>query len=442
MPTITISPPNPKQKEFFRANTRHTAYGGARGGGKSWAMRTKLVLLALKYPGLQELLLRRTFKELRGNHVIPLLKMLSGAAQYNSTEHEFNFPNGSRLKLGFCNAEEDVYQYQGQEFDVIGLEEATHFTESQMMFLTTCNRPTMDGFSPRMYYTCNPGNVGHAWVKRLFVDRDYRGEERFSDYTFIRASVFDNKVLMERDPGYVRTLMNMPEDLRRMHLCGDWDVAEGQYFREFRRDKHAVKPFFIPHYWRRFRSMDWGYNDPCCVLWHAADEDGHVFTYRELYVREKLASEVARECAELSAGEDIEYTAASPDAWQKRGLTGDIGGESIAEVFANAGMPLIKADSSRVVGWMRVREYMASAPDGTPWWQCFDTCRNLIRTLPLMIHDGHNCEDIADGMEDHACEALRYALMSRPQRSVLPAEPDDFPDYERQTEEFLEWGRE
>ena len=132
--------PNPKQAEFFRSTARHTAYGGARGGGKSWAMRRKLVLLALNYPGLNVLIMRRTLPELRENHVIPLLKELKGAAKYNAAERVFKFPNGSRLRLGYCDSASDVYQYQGQEYEVIGLEEATHFTEEQMQFLTTCNR--------------------------------------------------------------------------------------------------------------------------------------------------------------------------------------------------------------------------------------------------------------------------------------------------------------
>jgi hypothetical protein len=232
----------------------------------------------------------------------------------------------------------------------------------------------------------------------------------------------------------------MPEDMRRMHLYGDWDVTEGQYFREFRREKHVVRPFPIPSHWRRFRSMDWGYSDPCCVLWHAVDEEGRVYTYRELYARGMLASEAARLCAKLSLGEEIRYTAASPDAWQKRGMQGDIGGESIAEVFATAGMPLLKADASRVAGWMRAREYMADGRDGNPRWKCFDTCRNLIRTLPLMIHDEHYAEDIADGLEDHAPEALRYGLMTRPQKAILPEAAEYETDFEGQAKEFLGFG--
>ena len=152
--------PNPRQAEFFRSQARHTAYGGARGGGKSWAMRRKLVLLALHAPGLNLLLLRRTLPELRENHLVPLLAELGGVAVYNGTERVFRFPTGSRLRLGYCDKEADVYQYQGQEYDVIGLEEATHFTEEQMQFLTTCNRTVKPDFKPRMYYTCNPGGPG------------------------------------------------------------------------------------------------------------------------------------------------------------------------------------------------------------------------------------------------------------------------------------------
>ncbi|MBQ7113394.1 MAG: phage terminase large subunit [Clostridia bacterium] len=416
--------PNARQAEFFRATARHTAYGGARGGGKSWAMRRKLVLLCLATPNLNALLLRRTLPELRENHVVPLLKELHGVAEYNGTERTFRFPNGSRLRLGYCDGANDVYQYQGQEYDVIGMEEATHFTEEQMRFLTTCNRTVKADFRPRMYYTCNPGNVGHAWVKRLFIDRQYQSGERPEDYAFIPARVWDNKVLLAADPDYVRQLQALPEELRRAHLDGDWDVHAGQYFREFSREKHVAEPFSVPKWWRRFRSMDWGYNDPCCVLWHAVDGDGRVFTYRELYVRHTQASEVAKKIISLTGDEEIAYTVASPDMWQKRGAVlkaeGGFTGESIAELFARFGVALTPADNARVAGWQRVREYLAENEAGEPYWQVFPDCVNLIRTLPLLQFDSHNREDAADG-DDHAPEALRYALMSRPRKSEQAA---------------------
>ena len=415
--------PSERQREFFLSRARHTAYGGARGGGKSWAMRRKFILLALRYHGLNLLLLRRTLPELRENHLIPMQRELYGFAVYNSAERVFRFPNGSRIKLGYCDTLQDVYQYQGQEYAVIGLEEATHFTEEQMRFLTTCNRTTRKDFSPRMYYTCNPGNVGHAWVKRLFIDRLYAENENPNDYLFIPARIYDNKVLLEADPNYIRQLEALPEELRRAHLDGDWDVHAGQYFREFSRDRHVIEPFEIPSWWRRFRSMDWGYNDPCCVLWHAVDGENRVYTYRELYVRETRAGEVASMVLELSRGESISYTVASPDMWQKRGAVlsgaGGFEGETLAELFTSSGLSLTPADNSRVPGWNRVRDFLAVAPDGRPNWLCFSDCRNLIRQLPALQFDQHNREDAADG-DDHAPEALRYALMSRPHAGKQP----------------------
>lgn len=415
--------PSERQREFFLSRARHTAYGGARGGGKSWAMRRKFILLALRYHGLNLLLLRRTLPELRENHLIPMQRELYGFAVYNSAERVFRFPNGSRIKLGYCDTMQDVYQYQGQEYAVIGLEEATHFTEEQMRFLTTCNRTTRKDFSPRMYYTCNPGNVGHAWVKRLFIDRLYAENENPNDYLFIPARIYDNKVLLEADPNYIRQLEALPEELRRAHLDGDWDVHAGQYFREFSRDRHVIEPFEIPSWWRRFRSMDWGYNAPCCVLWHAVDGENRVYTYRELYVRETRAGEVASMVLELSRGESISYTVASPDMWQKRGAVlsgaGGFEGETLAELFTSSGLSLTPADNSRVPGWNRVRDFLAVAPDGRPNWLCFSDCRNLIRQLPALQFDQHNREDAADG-DDHAPEALRYALMSRPHAGKQP----------------------
>jgi phage terminase large subunit len=413
--------PNPRQREFFASKARHTAYGGARGGGKSWAMRRKLVLLALHYEGLQILLLRRTLPELTENHVRPLQTELSGFVNYNQTQRVFTFPNGSRIKLGYCDNEQDVFQYQGQEYDVIGLEEAAQFTESQMQFISTCNRSVRTDFTPRMYYTCNPGGVGHGWVKRLFIDRQYRASEQSGDYVFIPARVTDNPILM-RDASYKTTLENLPEPLRRAHLEGDWDVLAGQYFGEFSRERHVIEPFPIPKSWRKFRAMDWGYRDPCAVLWFATAPGGRVYAYREYYERNVLSSETAKRIRSLTGTEAIAYTAASPDAWQCRGMSasGDLAGMSIAEVFARGGVPLIRADNARVAGWQRIREYLADADDGQPRLLIFRNCEHLIRTLPMLTFDERFVEDVSDHCEDHAPEALRYGLMSRPACSAEP----------------------
>lgn len=406
--------PSERQIEFFKSTARHTAYGGARGGGKSWAMRRKFVLLALRYDGLRLLLLRRTLAEARNNHELQLAAELSGYVDYKVSTHEFVFPNGSRIVIGYCDAETDVYQYQGQEYDVIGFEEATQFTPFQMQYLSTSNRTTRKDFSPRLYYTCNPGGVGHDYIKRLFIDRNFTEDEDPNDYVFIPAKVYDNKALMEANPEYIKVLKALPDHLRRAYLDGDWDVVDGQYFEEFSRQKHVVEPFEIPQHWKKFRAMDWGYNDPTAVLWLAISPDKHVYVYRELYKNKMLATEAARKIRELSAFENISYTVASPDMWQHRGAKDVLGGENVAETFAKCGIPLIKADNARVVGWQRLRENLADTDDGTPTLQIFNTCTNLLRTLPALYYDEHDHEDVSDRCEDHAPEALRYAVMSRP----------------------------
>ncbi len=198
--------PNERQREFFLSTAAHTAYGGARGGGKSFAMRRKLVMLAMRHRDLRLLLLRRTLAELRENHLLPLQSELAGYAEYKKEERTFRFPNGSRLTLGYCDCDGDMLQYQGAEYDVIGFEEATHFKEEWLVFISTSLRTTKKDFKPRIYYTCNPGGVGHAYIKRVFIDRAFREGENPEDYCFIPARVYDNRVLMEADPAYVKRL--------------------------------------------------------------------------------------------------------------------------------------------------------------------------------------------------------------------------------------------
>lgn len=405
--------PQPKQAEFFLAKARHIAYGGSRGGGKSWAMRRKFVLMAIRYPGLKILLLRRTMPELRNNHIRPLQAELDGFARYKDSEKTFFFPNGSFIQLGYCDYEKDVYQYQGQEYDIIGFEEATHFTEFMKDFIVTSNRTTRTDIEPRVYYTSNPGGEGHSWFKRLFITKEYQNSEVPEDYVFIPAQIYDNKVLMDADPNYIKTLENLPDDLRRAFLEGDWDVFAGQYFGEWRVAKHVVEPFEIPEHWRRWRSIDWGYNDDAATYWYAADEDGRVYVYNEHYVNQTLATEMTDAIKEKTGKDKIRYTVAGHDMWQKRGNDYTTG-ESIAETFINAGVLVEKADIARVVGWTRVREYLKDAPDGKPYLQVFSNCTNLIKAMPLMVHDERKVEDVKDHPLDHGPDSLRYGLMSRP----------------------------
>jgi phage terminase large subunit len=433
--------PNPKQIEFFKSRARHTAYGGARGGGKSWAMRTKFVMLAARYSGLQILLLRRTLPELRENHIRPLMELLNGVAQYNEQRTEFIFPNGSRIKCGYCAAEKDVYQFQGQEYDVIGMEEATLFTEAQMEFISTCNRSTRDDFSPRMYYTCNPGGVGHNWVKRLFIDRKYRNSENPDDYAFIQASVFDNKVLMEANPQYVATLENLPDHLRRAHLYGDWDVLAGQFFSEFSRQTHVVDPFEIPDWWQKYRAIDYGLDCAACV-WAAFNELGDCYIYREYAEPNKVVSEAAREMVGLT-DEHIECTFAPADMWGRSRESG----ATQAELFAVNGFPLVEVRQGRIDGWLNLAEWMKVIEDGNgkrSRLRIFSTCTELIRCIPQLVHDDKKPSDVSTEPHEitHLPDALRYLMAGRPQAAEMPrAKDEDELDWEDQVDNFLDFGR-
>lgn len=441
---IVIPQPNPRQKEFFACTNRFVAYGGARGGGKSWAARIKAVLLAFNFPGIQILLLRRTLPELRENHVIPLLQLLQGAAFYREQNKEFVFPNKSRIKLGYCAREADVLQYQGQAYDVIILEEATQFTEFQFQAFTEISRSSglcRKPFPPRMYFTCNPGGVGHGWVKRLFISRQYRKEERAEDYAFIPAKVYDNPYLLSNSPDYVRNLENLPENRRRAMLLGDWDVFEGQYFTEFSRDVHVIRPFSLPKHWRRYRTMDYGLDMLACY-WIAMDEQGRGYVYRELYEPELVISQAAERILSMSA-EPVDATFAPPDMWNRRQDTG----QSVADLFGERGIWLTRASNDRAQGWMALHEWLQPGEDETGEkiapLRIFENCRNLIESIPALIHDSKNPNDCAKDPHEitHGPDAIRYFVAGRPAPAMIPVDRDeDYIDYDTGQQNFLHFG--
>lgn len=452
MKKIQFVRPYPKQEEFLRAQTRYVAYGGARGGGKSEIARMKAILLCLRYAGIQVLFMRRTYPELKENHLLPARMLLKDIAKYSGIDKAFQFPNGSRLKFGYCRNDSDLLQYQGQAYDVIFLEECTQFPENVFTTMTESNRTSpviRVPFKPRMYFTCNPGGVGHAWFKRLFIDRDYRERERAEDYTMIQATVYDNKYLLKHSPDYVRALENLPEDRRRAMLYGDWNVFEGQYFPEFRVGVHTCQPFRIPDGWPRYRVFDYGF-DMFAAYWVAMDESGTAYFYREVYEgQDKLdaygnpgegltIAQAARKLTQMTPeSEDIRCTFAPPDMWNRQRDTG----KSAADIFAEYGVPLYKVSNDRVQGWWDVKDWMKVRADGRPRIIVFDTCKNLIRTLPLCQHDEKDPNDVAKEPHEntHAPDAVRYFVAGQPLWAETPqgTEEDGIPmDYDEEVEEF------
>lgn len=439
---INLGRPNKKQDLFFKDTHKHVGFGGARGGGKSWAVRTKAALLAFKYPGIRILIIRQSYEEVVANHISPLMEILAGVCTYNKTEKTIYFPNGSKIICGYCKNDSDVERYQGQEYDVIFFDEATQLKEEWLKKIAASCRGT-NGYVKRCYYTCNPGGRSHGYVKRIFIDRKFEQNERPEDYSFIQSLVTDNVVLMEKDPDYVRFLDSLPRALREAWKNGRWDVFEGAYFEEFRVSPdpikceehnltieeaerehaftHVIKPFEIPRGWNIYHSYDWGYGKPFSCDWWAVDYDGCAYQILQLYGctgvpneglkwnNDEMFKEIHRVENEHRwlKGKKI-YGPADPSIWDgSKGI-------SAAETAEKYGVYFEPGINDRVPGWMQVRERLKFDENGKAMIYFFDTCKDSIRTIPLMMFDEHKIEDMDSDLEDHFCDSMRYFCMSRP----------------------------
>lgn len=299
MTELRIGAPNEKQRRFLLDRHRHIAYGGARGGGKSWAVRTKAKLLALRYAGIKLLIVRRTLRELQNNHIDPLRQELAGIAKYKAADKRFEFPNGSTITFGYCACDGDMGQYQGAEYDVVFLDEAGQLQKAWIDAINACVRGT-NGLPKRTYYTLNPGGPGHGYFKRLFIDRRFEAGEEPENYSFVQALVTDNRALMRQQPEYLKQLETLPPKLREAWLYGSWDVYEGQFFEDFRdvpehyEDRqwtHVIEPFAPDKGWTVCRSYDFGYGKPFSCAWWAVDYDGVIYRILELYGCTRMPNE-------------------------------------------------------------------------------------------------------------------------------------------------------
>ena len=415
---------NPKQKLFCQARSRYVAYGGARGGGKTHVSRVKAFGGALTYPGIRILIVRKEYPELEQTMILPMRKMIpQEIASYNGSMHMFFFVNGSSIKFGHYGPQDDV-EYQGQEYDWIFVDEATQFTESQFRTLGACLRGSTN-IPRRMYLTCNPGGVGHMWVKRLFIDREYRDGEQPEDYTFIPATVDDNPQLLKASPEYKQMLDLLPEDVRRAWRYGDWDALAGTFFPEFRKETHVVQDFRrIPGEWRLYRAFDYGLDMFAC-LWIAVDFEGRCYVYREVQQSGLIVSEAARLMQDLTPPyERIDVTIAPPDMWNRQKDSG----KSMAELFMENGVGILKASNNRVQGWMALKEALKpmKSDQDKPGFLVCESCKGLIRNLPAIQHDEKNPSDCATEPHEitHICDAARYFAVTRLLGAELPVKQD------------------
>lgn len=445
----------PKQTLAFTTEATEVLYGGAAGGMKSYLKRVSAIRWCSEVPGIQVYLFRRTLPDLRDNHLrgptslhVMLEPLIAGGkVKYRAVENEFEFDNGSVLHLCYCDSENDVEKYRGAEIHVLMIDELTHFSEYQYRFLRS--RVRIAGLKvpekyrhrlPRIENASNPGSIGHAWVKRTFISprpamQMWRvpPEEGGMLRQFIPSRLSDNPYLTRDDPSYADRLRGLGSDnLVRAMLDGDWDIVAGQAFERLRRDTHAIEPFEPPDDWMCFGSFDWGSTKPFSFgMWTVANGNmlpdgrlyrrGAIIRFNEVYGwngkanegLRKEASEVAEMLAARIGPRRLSYISADPSMWKVDG------GPSIAETMLRHGVILRKADHSRLVGYVQVRQRIAGDEEG-PMLLATKNCHDgFWRTMPDLIMDERHPEDVDTDQEDHCYDDVRYACMSRPWMAVV-----------------------
>ena len=414
---VIFRPNEGPQTDFLAASETDVLYGGAAGGGKSYAMLVDPLRFAHR-GAHRALILRRSMPELRelidkSRELYP--KAFPGC-KYKEVEKLWNFPSGAKIEFGFLERDADVYRYQGQAYSWIGFDEITHqATEFSWNYLASRLRTTDPEIIPYMRCTANPGGVGAHWVKKRYIDpsppnESFKGADGLSR-KFIPARLDDNPYLAN-DGRYEQMLKALPPTQRKQLLEGDWEVAEGAAFTEFDRHLHVIEPFDIPIHWERIKGIDYGYASESACIWGAVDRDDNtLIIYRELYRKGLLATDLAHLIAEMELNDPMSVPGVLDTAcWNRTGQTGP----TVGETLVKAGHKLRRADKNRIAGKIQIHEYLKVQQSGRPKIQIFNTCPNLIRELQSIPLDKSNPEDVDTHAPDHAYDALRYLIMARP----------------------------
>lgn len=410
---------------------KYILYGGAMAGGKSYWLRWMMVKMLILWaqsgvPNVTVALFCEDYPSLNDRHISKIkFEFPEALGNYNGSTHNFTLRKkwGGGI-LAFRNLDE-ASKYQSSEFAAIGVDELTKNTLETFLFLRT--RLRWPGIKhPKFISATNPGGRGSAWVKDLWINRKYDpNEEEADQFMYVPAKASDNPYISAE---YMKTLESMPEQMRKAFLDGDWDIFQGQYFTEWRRELHVISPRQPMRHHKKYVCIDYGYAAPSCALWFFVDEFGRAIIYRELYGTGMTYRELSKQISALTPmDEDIQFWVADPAIWATKGENDHqlSGADIMAQEYQliRKKIPImIKGDNRRVPGWNVLREYLKPTMQGdgtvTPKLLVCETCPNLIRTLPTLIYDDRNVEDLDSSGEDHAADALRYGLMSRPQSSA------------------------
>lgn len=379
----------------------------------------------LEYAGAEMYIFRETYDDLEANIIREWKeKVPKEVYSYNESKHMATLINGTVVKFRYIRNFADAEGYQGRSMDWIGVDELTKHEEKSIQVLLSCLR-SPKGFPPRFRGTCNPGGIGHVWVKERYIlptnygYTTYKDEITGSKIAFIPAKVYDNNVLMDNDPAYVKRLENLPESKRKAFLDGDWDIYEGQFFPEYKREIHVVEPFVIPEHWDRYTTKDYGL-DMLANYWIAVDTFGNGYVYKELYESNLIISEAARRIKEVNGNDTIKLKYAPPDLQGRRQDTG----KSAFDIFREHDETLIQSSNNRVNGWKAMKEWLkvheirdmqTGEPVLTSKLKIFSNCHNLIRCLPQIQTSETDPNDAAKEPHEitHALDAIRYFCVMR-----------------------------
>ena len=418
--SIVFKPNDGPQTDFLAAGEQDVLYGGAAGGGKSFAM----LVDPLRFMNRSEhraLLLRRSMPELREliDKSRELYTKAFPGAKFREVEKVWKFPSGATLEFGYLDRDADVYRYQGQSYSWIGIDELTQYpTEFPLQYLQSRLRTTDSEIKPYIRCTANPGGVGGHWVRQRYLtpappNEAFKGPDGLTR-KFIPARLEDNPYL-SKDGRYEQMLASLPPVQRKQLLEGNWDVAEGAAFVEFNPEIHVIPPFKIPIHWAKYKGVDYGYAAESCCVWATIDpDDNTLIIYRELY-RKGLTGSALAEMITAYEKDDNKSIQGVLDtaAWNKTG----VGGPTVGETLVRAGHKLRPADKNRIQGKIQIHEYLKQdKTTGRPKLQIFSNCVNLIRELQSIPVDPNKPEDVDTKASDHAYDALRYLIMSRPSK--------------------------
>lgn len=411
----------PKQKQALKLSlsTPVLFYGGAKGGGKSWLVRCREIARRLKYPNTQGLIVRRTYPELRANHIIKMFQEYPVLSKwYNKSEKIIHYPNGSTTEFSYLKNTDDVYTYQGREYQDISVDEITQHEEEVFKTLRTSLRTSQVGIKPSVFLTGNPGGIGHAWVKRIFINRDFSPNENPDDFAFVQAFVRDNLALMQADPEYVKRLEDLPEHLRKAYLDGDWSIFAGQMFTTLRESVHIIDPIKLPPGTQYFAGYDYGYNHPFAFVLCAVTPDGDFYVVSHIKQRFTDPADQAKLMLEMLKDKGSVIVYAGHDIFDQRSGGKTIEDQLLDAGFRNSKHSIARAAIDHIQGVAELRKAFSLRPDGIPYLRFFRNAKPVYDCIAEQQIDPNKPEDVIklnalDGEGgDDLYDAGRYAIRS------------------------------